>query len=84
MRKSSLMLLLAATFVAVTAFSAMVYADSAVSSGAMMGGGTMMGEMMRGMMGQMSRMMSGCGAMMRGQANGDRPNEQWRDRPGQL
>jgi len=83
MGKCKLAILLAASFLAVTAKSAMVYArDSDASSGSMvgrgmMGGGHMMGG---GMMGGMSRMMEHCGAMMQGDRGSGRPNEQWRDR----
>jgi hypothetical protein len=83
MRKSKLMLLVGATIVAITALSAIVYADSAAAPGSTMGGGMMMGQMMHGMMGRMSRMMGGCGAMMGGNGNDERPNERWRDRSGQ-
>jgi hypothetical protein len=70
-------LLLATTILAVTAVSAMVYADSDGSSGSMMRNGMMGG----GMMGRMSRMMSGCGAMMHGDSPSGRPNDQWRKAP---
>jgi hypothetical protein len=84
MRKSAMTLLLATTFFAITAVSAVVYArDSDASSGSMMGHGMMGGGMMGGghmMGGQMGRMMEHCGAMMQGDDRGSgRPNEQWRD-----
>jgi Spy/CpxP family protein refolding chaperone len=80
MRKPTLTLLLAATFFALTAVSAMVYArESDGSSGSMMRHGMMGGGHMMG--GQMSRMMAHCGDMMQGKDRGSgRPNEQWRDR----
>ena len=73
MRKSSLLL------IAVTVISAVVYANPYPSSGSMMSGDMMGRGMMGGMMGRMSRMMGGCGAMMHGySARSGRPNEQWR------
>ena len=82
MRKSTLALLLATVFFAVTAVSAIVYArDSGGSAGSMMSGGMMGGGMMGGgMMGRMmSRMMGNYGTMMHRGSRSGRPNEQWRD-----
>jgi hypothetical protein len=81
MRKFKLAVLFAAALFTVAATSAVVYArDSDDASGSMMGGGMMgRGMMSDGMMGRMSRMMSHCGDMMRGDHGSGRPNEQWRD-----
>jgi hypothetical protein len=62
---------------AVTAASASVYAGD--TSDATMNGGKMKS---RGMMGQMTRMMGGCDAMMHGGNHSGHPNEQRRDAPG--
>lgn len=74
MRKSSLLLVTA--FTAMTAVSAIVYAEPAVSSGSMMGSGMMGG----GMIGRKSGMMGGCNAMRGDSYRNGRPNEQWRGR----
>jgi hypothetical protein len=71
MRKFKMALLFAAALFTVIATSAVVYArDSDGAPSSMMGGG---------MIGRMSRMMSHCGDMMRGDRGSARPNEQWRD-----
>lgn len=81
MRKSALAVLLVSAFLALITASAAVYADSESLSGLMMGGGMMGRSMVEhgAMMSRMSRMMSGCSAMMQGGTRNDRPNERWRD-----
>ena len=65
-------LLLTSTLVVITTATTMVYAGSGDSTNSMM---------RDGMMGRMSRMMTGCGAMMNGRHRNARPNEQWRNAP---
>ncbi len=71
-------LLLVSIAVAGLAAASALYAQdarepaSSMMRSAMMDGGSTMGRM--------SRMMDHCGAMMRGGAHGDRPNDQWRKR----
>ncbi len=78
MRNTKRTLVLAAASIAAMLAAPTLYAqDAREPAGSMMRGGMMGGG---NTMGRMSRMMDHCGAMMRGGAHGDRPNDQWRKR----
>ena len=69
------LLLVSIAVAGLAAASALYAQDAREPAGSMMRGGMMDGG---NTMGRMSRMMDHCGAMMRGGAPGDRPNDQWR------